>query len=148
MSKDNLSIPLNLIKSLIPMTRINLIPVSELTDQHLLAEHRELKRIPSMIQKNKVILTDIPTNFRLWSWHVKFFYNKLWFLKNRYLELFSECQKRWFNVENYVSNFENIDISLFWDFIPTKEDLEISKKRIQEKIEKNPWFYKYYWKNL
>jgi len=33
------------------MTRINLIPVSELTDEHLLAEHRELKRIPNLIKK-------------------------------------------------------------------------------------------------
>jgi hypothetical protein len=31
------------------MTRINLIPVNELTDQHLLAEHREIKRIPNVI---------------------------------------------------------------------------------------------------
>jgi hypothetical protein len=31
------------------MTRINLIPVEELTDQHLLAEHREIKRIPNAV---------------------------------------------------------------------------------------------------
>ncbi|HGJ5874346.1 MAG TPA: pyrimidine dimer DNA glycosylase/endonuclease V [Arsenophonus apicola] len=29
------------------MTRINVIPPNELCDQHLLAEHRELTRIPN-----------------------------------------------------------------------------------------------------
>ena len=38
------------------MTRINLINVEELTDQHLLAEHREIKRIPNVISKGKYSL--------------------------------------------------------------------------------------------
>jgi hypothetical protein len=34
------------------MTRINTgIPPKELTDKHLLAEHREIKRIPNCIKK-------------------------------------------------------------------------------------------------
>lgn len=32
------------------MTRVNLIPVESLTMQHLLAEHREIKRIPNVIK--------------------------------------------------------------------------------------------------
>jgi len=47
------------------MTRINLIPVVDLMDEHLLAEHRELKRIPSMIQKGKVNFENIPESFTL-----------------------------------------------------------------------------------
>ncbi|MFV9998078.1 MAG: pyrimidine dimer DNA glycosylase/endonuclease V [Arsenophonus endosymbiont of Dermacentor nuttalli] len=35
------------------MTRINVIPPNELCDQHLLAEHRELTRIPNYIVKKK-----------------------------------------------------------------------------------------------
>ncbi len=130
------------------MTRINLIPVLELADEHLLAEHRELKRIPSLIQKWKVNFENIPSNFTLWTGHVKFFYNKLWFLKKRYIELYNECLKRWFAVQNYISNFDEIDESLFWEFIPSEKDLEISKWRIKEKLEAKPGFYKYYGKLL
>ncbi len=130
------------------MTRINLIPVEKLTDQHLLAEHRELKRIPSMIQKWKVNFDNIPIHFTLWTGHVKFFYNKLGFLKQRYIDLYQECKKRWFDVENYITNFDNIPSSLFWDFTPSQDDIEISKKRIQEKIDAKPLFYKFYKKPL
>ncbi len=126
------------------MTRINLIPVVELMDQHLIAEHRELKRIPSLIQKGKVNFLNIPTVFTLWTGHVKFFYNKLWFLRNRYIELYEECIKRWFKVENYIWNFSWIPENLFWEFIPNEIDLEISKQRIKEKLDAKPWFYKYY----
>ena len=35
------------------MTRINLVPPEELCDQHLLAEHRELTRIPNAVAKGK-----------------------------------------------------------------------------------------------
>ncbi len=127
------------------MTRINLIPVVDLMDEHLLAEHRELKRIPSMIQKGKVNFENIPESFTLWTGHVKFFYNKLWFLKKRYIELYKECLKRWFQVQNYISNFDNIEEKLFWEFVPSEQDLEISKIRIQEKLDAKPEFYRYYW---
>lgn len=126
------------------MTRINLIPVSDLMDEHLLAEHRELKRIPSMIQKNKVNFDNIPLNFTLWTGHVKFFYDKLWFLKKRYIELYEECIKRGFQVQNYISNFEGISQELFWEFLPNEKDMEISKGRIQEKLDAKPEFYRYY----
>lgn len=130
------------------MTRINLIPVWDLTDQHLLAEHRELKRIPSLIQKSKVNFENIPASFTLWTGHVKFFYDKLWFLKERYIELYNECKKRWFLVENYIWNFDWIDEELFWEFKPSEKDLEISKERIRQKLDSKPWFYKYYKKPL
>ena len=36
------------------MTRVNVgIPPVELVDQHLLAEHREIKRIPNCVAKGK-----------------------------------------------------------------------------------------------
>ena len=43
------------------MTRINVgIPPAELTDKHLLAEHREIKRIPNCIAKGKYNMDGIP----------------------------------------------------------------------------------------
>jgi len=36
------------------MTRINVVPVEELCDQHLFSEHRELTRIPNGIRDGKL----------------------------------------------------------------------------------------------
>ena len=83
------------------MTRINaFIPPANLCDKHLLAEHRELKRIPNQINKWNYNLDWQPKNYTLWKGHCKFFYNKLQFLKNRYIELYKECLNRWFNIQN------------------------------------------------
>ena len=130
------------------MTRINLIPVSELTDQHLLAEHRELKRIPNLIKSWKYNLENIPDQFVLWTWHVKFFYNKLLFLKLRYIELHQECLKRWFNVMNYIESFQGLPSELMNNYEATQEAIKLSQSRIDEKIIMKPLFYKYNWKVL
>ena len=67
------------------MTRINVgIQPVELTDQHLIAEHREIKRIPNCVAKGKYNMEGIPDKFKLGTGHVKFFYNKLLYLKFRY----------------------------------------------------------------
>ena len=128
------------------MTRINLIPVDELTDQHLLSEHREIKRIPNIILSGKYNLDWQPSEFCLGEWHVKFFYDKIHFLFSRYNDLFIECLKRWFNIENYSNSFKIIPYHLYNDYTPTQEAIELSRARIEEKIKAKPWFYKYYWK--
>ena len=70
------------------MTRINVgIPPAELINQHLIAEHREIKRIPNCIAKGKYNMDGIPDKFKLGTGHVKFFYNKLFKKYSRYLEL-------------------------------------------------------------
>ena len=63
------------------MTRINLVPPAELCDQHLLAEHRELTRIPNAVAKGKFSLKGQPSDYKLGEGHVRFFFNKLMFLK-------------------------------------------------------------------
>ena len=68
------------------MTRINVgIPPAELVNQHLIAEHREIKRIPNCIAKGKYSMEGIPDKFKLGTGHVKFFYNKLLYLKNKHM---------------------------------------------------------------
>ena len=74
------------------MTRINSgIPSAELLDMHLLAEHREIKRIPNCIKKGRYCLTGIPSKFKMGTGHVKFFYDKLKYLHERYIELHRDC---------------------------------------------------------
>ena len=128
------------------MTRINVIPAEELWDQHLLAEHREIKRIPNCIKKWKYNMSWIPSEYTMWTWHVKFFYDKLFFLMERYWELYNECRKRWFKVTNYWEAFFDLPSEFMWEYKPTDEAIDINKKRLQEKYK--PGFYKYYWVNV
>ena len=58
------------------MTRINsAIPVKCLTDEMLLAEHKEIKRLPSVLSKaiHCNSINKIPNKFCLGNGHVKFF---------------------------------------------------------------------------
>lgn len=117
------------------MTRINCgIDPSELTDKHLLAEHREIKRIPNCISKGKYNLNNIPHQFVLGTGHVKFFYNKLKFLLNRYIKLHDECLKRGFSVQDYRSAWDSIPNELMNDYNPTDRDSEIIRSRINERL--------------
>ena len=119
------------------MTRINVgIPPIELTDKHLLAEHREIKRIPNCIAKGKYNMDGIPDRFKLGTGHVKFFYNKLLYLYHRYIKLYKECIKRGFNVQWYGSAWNNVPQELMNYYQPTDIDREIIKKRINEKLNK------------
>ena len=77
------------------MTRINVgIPPAELNGRHLIAEHREIKRIPNLVNRGRYSLDNQPKSFKLGTGHVKFFYDKLLYLKRRYDALYNECRKR------------------------------------------------------
>ena len=62
------------------MTRINIVHPSELTDQHLIAEYREIFMVGSSLQRSIKSKNwnpkDIPIKFTLNTGHVKFFYDK------------------------------------------------------------------------
>jgi len=126
------------------MTRINLIHPSELTDQHLLAEHREIKRIPNVISSGKYSLQWAPSEYTIGTWHVKFFYDKLSFLRDRYESIYEECIKRWFQVVRYSESFVHIEWLDNW-YTTNKEAIQISKRRIQEKLDMRQWFYRMNW---
>ena len=116
------------------MTRINVgIPPAELINQHLIAEHREIKRIPNCIAKGKYNMDGIPDTFKLGTGHVKFFYDKLLYLKNRYWKLYIECIKRGFKVQNYSSAWDNVPQELMNDYQPTYMDRKIIKERINDR---------------
>lgn len=117
------------------MTRINCgIPPAELTDKHLLAEHREIKRIPNCIKKGRYSLIGIPDTFRLGQGHVKFFYDKLKYLSNRYHEVYLECINRGFNVTPYHESFKDLPDELYGEYTPTDNDRSIIRKRISERL--------------
>lgn len=125
------------------MTRINLVPVTELTDQHLIAEYRELPRVFALAR----IDADIPENFVLGKGHVTFFYDKLKFLEKRLAKIIRECQKRGFDIKNTEIKFK-INLDLYNDYVPTVKALRLSRQRLSEKIELKKTWYKYYGKPL
>lgn len=116
------------------MTRINIgIDPRLLTNKHLIAEHREIKRIPNCIGSGKAVIKDIPLSFRLGPGHVKFFYNKLGYLLKRYKSIYNECIRRNYNVQDYSNAWDDIPQELLKDYIPTLKDIEIIKGRLIEK---------------
>lgn len=118
------------------MTRINAgIPPKELTGKHLIAEHREIKRIPNVIKSGRYNLEGIPEEFCLGTGHVKFFYNKLLYLYKRYKELYEECKNRGYNVSDFSVAWEGLEKTDLWnDWAPSKEDAKIVQERINFKL--------------
>ena len=116
------------------MTRINVgIPVKKLSDKHLLAEHREIKRIPNLVKAGRLSNKNQPEEFTLGTGHVKFFYDKLGFLLNRYKEIYEECLRRSFNVQDFSSAWEGIDPCLMNDYQPTPKAIKLIEDRILER---------------
>lgn len=123
------------------MTRINLVDPQTLTDQHLIAEYRELPRVFTLALKAYGKPVKIPANYVLGTGHVKFFYNKLQFLHKRQLSLIAECKRRGFKISH-----ENVDVlfpqTWYNDFIPSEQDIKLSQSRLDEKIAQKPTWYK------
>lgn len=117
------------------MTRINVgIPPKDLTNKHLIAEHRELKRIPNVVSKGRYNLKTAPKEFTLGKGHVSFFYDKLGYLRNRYIDLYNECRARGFNVQSYLDSWNGVPPELMNDYTPTERDVQIIKERIEDRL--------------
>ena len=117
------------------MTRINVnIRVKELCREHLLAEHREIKRTPNKVGNGKYSLIGQPKEFCLGTGHEKFFYDKLLYLKNRYEKLYKECILQGYDVEYYGGAWDNVPKHLMNDYTPSLSDRNLLVDRINERI--------------
>lgn len=132
------------------MTRINTNPVYELVDEHLIAEYRELPRIFSMVAKaqkagKNINNYNIPPKFLLGSGHMKFFSNKLSWLRKRHKEIVLEMYRRGFNV-NFPSPKIPPSIGLEWynGWQPTETDMDLSRNRIKDRISNSKKVHHYY----
>ena len=129
------------------MTRINAgIPPNVLTDQHVLAEHREIKRLPAVFAKNPNPV-GIPKEFTLGTGHVKFFLDKGKYTLDRYKLIYAECVKRGFEITNYSLNWEiyKQHPKFNKDYKETNEAVELLVERITERLngsKQKPRFYK------
>lgn len=134
------------------MTRINLIDPVELTDQHLIAEYREIRLlcanfVRSMHSKRGLRPEEIPKQFTLNTGHVRFFYDKGLYLHKRYDSLKFEMVNRGFSPNNEFP----VDVwtrESYNDWHATSRDKQIVRERIQLRISQKPNWYRYKGKPL
>lgn len=133
------------------MTRINLVRVEDLADQHLFAEWRELKMIPARVRKNlsyAVPMDNIPAHYTMSTGHVRFFYDKMDWLYHRHRKLTAELVNRNFSLAKYDS-FVGFILDIPRDlrkseWKPAKEEVQINIARISERLLQRPGWYRYY----
>jgi hypothetical protein len=122
------------------MTRINVVPVEELSQQHLVAEYRELPRIFNLVRA-AIVRGESPCDKRnplaytLGTGHCRFFYSKLGWLKERQRALVGEMWRR-----GYKPSFTDVEGLLSgipepWccDWTPDTTAMEINRARISER---------------
>ncbi len=129
------------------MTRINIVNPSELTDQHLIAEYREIFMVGSALQRSLKSknwnMSSIPKRYKLNEGHVKFFYDKGEYLSKRYDQLITEMKLRGMKPDtSRVFKREQWPNKLYNDWMPRVEDYKIIRKRIEEKIAMKPDWYR------
>lgn len=135
------------------MTRINLIDPELLTDQHLFSEFREIKMVPKALSRSLAarglsgVRDIIPERFTLNKGHVAFFYDKGLYLDRRYERIKTELRFRGIHF-NELSPFDADRVyerhpSLYMDYDPPEEAIQIITERLMQKIELRPEWYRY-----
>lgn len=136
------------------MTRVNLVYVQDLADQHLFAEWREIKMVPAALRRSlktrqvKDILRDIPCSYTLNEGHVTFFFDKMRFLAERYQLLTDELLARNYHISDHDINeifFEDIPQEFTQkEWKPTVPEVEVNVARIVLRLREKPDWYKHY----
>lgn len=127
------------------MTRINVVPVEELTNKHLQGEYHEITRVFGFVRKaqergiNKYNFKQklkVPDEYTLGTGHVLFFYNKLHYILTRYTSLCVEMGRRGYNVSPIAlaALTEGLRQEWFGDYTPTQDAMRINRERIEERL--------------
>lgn len=129
------------------MTRINLVDPSVLSSKHLMAEYRELPRIFTAVRKliaqgKKPSDVNIPEKYVLGTGHVKFFYDKLNWLFDRYWALYYELEYREFKLNkglffSVTDGVTELRSTSFWysNYNPSPEEVYLNMARLVKRSE-------------
>lgn len=138
------------------MTRINThLPM---LDEHLRAAKKEYCRIPNSVLKyanidalNKLDakIAKQPKHYTVrlnanpsgGKGHMTFFFNKLAFVYQQYLDVLIECERRGFMANSWWPNMPETTNYLFNAWTPTRADIELCVKRQIERIPGNPHYF-------
>jgi len=124
------------------MVRINLIKPENLADQHLIAEYDEILMLLGYVMRYPSI-DNLPKSYTLGKGHIRFFKDKLTYLKKRHELIKEEMIKRGF-VPTVTINLSKFRRATHNDWRPSKPDFAIIKQRLTEKFRKKPDYYRYY----
>jgi len=119
------------------MTRINCVPVQELTRPHLIAEYRELPRVFGLARKAwERGLGPCPPEYTLGKGHLLFFYTRLGYLARRHAELVQEMRRRGYQpsfTTPLAQAHADLPAALWGDWRPTPRALALNRQRIAER---------------
>lgn len=122
------------------MTRINTVHPTMLAKRQLFAEYRELPRIFNLVRKridkgHSPADVKIPTDYRMGTGHVLFFYDKLKYLSQRQTMLVQECLNRNIDISHTDTDdlLEGIPKEWCNDWKPTSRDHDINISRLVER---------------
>ena len=119
------------------MTRINCVPVQELSGPHLVAEYRELPRVFALAQKACARgVPPQPPTYTLGKGHLLFFYTRLGYLARRHADLIEEMKRRGYNptfTGVRREDFSGIPDKFWGAWVPTTEALRLNRQRIKER---------------
>lgn len=116
------------------MTRINCIPIDELTRQHCFAEYRELPRIRHAWPRREH--PNIPKHYCLGKGHCTFFYDKgLWLLK-RHKALYAYLVEYWgYNIQKIpIIDLTHWPQCAMNNWIPDNNAMRLNRERIHERL--------------
>jgi deoxyribonuclease (pyrimidine dimer) len=120
------------------MTRINLVPPSELCDQHLLAEWREAPRVFALAGRaHQPRVTS--SHYTLGPGHVTFFYTRLDFVEKRLALLRLEMLRRGFRPTTYPPFTHTCQSG----WTPTEAEIDLSRSRIIQRLPLKPRWPKF-----
>ncbi|VVB79556.1 Pyrimidine dimer DNA glycosylase [uncultured archaeon] len=128
------------------MVRINLVNPKFLTDQHLVAEYDEILMLVNHTKKYPKPKKEVKA-YKLGKGHINFFKNKMKYLKERHELIKKEMIRRGFKTRKSVS-FSGLDKKQLKNWEPKDPDLKLIKRRLIQKINKKPTWYRYYGENI
>ena len=120
------------------MTRINCVPVTELSRQHLVAEYRELPRVFTLARAAWARGDEpvVHERYFLGEGHVKSFYCRLRWLRERWWHLHDEMVSRGYqaNLPRSLGR-DTVELPPEWQghWQPNEADMEINRARIKER---------------
>ncbi len=128
------------------MTRINVVPVEELTDKHLGSEWQEITRVYTYAKdrhKNGKTPADLksPDRYRLNAGHVKWAAKHLGYLNKRYQNLYDELRRRGKKpnkslMRRVIESSNSLPSCWLNDYTVTPACLAINRQRIEERLSK------------
>lgn len=119
------------------MTRINCVPVEELSGPHLLAEYRELPRVYGLARSAYERGETPPglPKYILGPGHVRFFYDRLEYVRLRHAQLINEMIRRHYKpTMTTVPSMAELPEAWRQDWEPNRAALRANRARLKERM--------------